>query len=111
MSAKASSGLPPRFATFIAIDFGTTYSGFALVVGKDSDRYFVQPQISSGDEAGRKEPTALLLDKEKKLVAFGRPAMERYFNDIEEESERDDYYFFDRFKMKLKDDKVRREDT
>lgn len=96
-----------RIATFIAIDFGTTYSGFALAVGKDSNKYYVQTQLA-GSESGRKMPTALLLDMEEKLVAFGKPAIDKYFNDMDEEDERDKYYFFDRFKMELKDDKVKK---
>ena len=87
--------------TFVAVDFGTTFSGLAFAIGPDSKDIFIQPQ--SGCQ-NRKMPTALLLDKHGKLDSFGKPAMEKYFN--LEEDEMVDWFYFDRFKMLLKDESV-----
>ena len=77
--------------------------GFAFAIGKDSEKYFIQTQLQ-GLEAGRKIPTALLLDKDKQFKAFGKPAMEEYFD--MEDDEMEDHFFFDRFKMVLGEDSV-----
>lgn len=91
-------------SVFVAIDFGTTFSGYAFAMGPQSSEVFVQGQESS--EGGRKVPTALLLDKHGKLLAFGKDALEKYFL-LEDDKEIADHLFFDRFKMTLKDESVR----
>ena len=87
-----------NFRTFIAIDLGMTFSGFAYVIGKESNKYFIQPQSGCG---ARKMPTAVLLNKNKELHAFGKEAREKY--SLLDEEELGDWYFFDRFKMMLND--------
>ena len=80
----------------IAIDLGTTFSGFAFANGKEFNEYYIQPQ--SGCRL-KKMPTAVLLNKYKELHAFGKEAREKYF--LLDEEELGDWYFFDRFKMML----------
>ena len=46
-----------------------------------------------------------VVDKEKKLVAFGYDA-ENQYADLVMDKEHDDYYFFHRFKMNLHNNKV-----
>ncbi|VDI28078.1 Hypothetical predicted protein [Mytilus galloprovincialis] len=90
-----------------AIDFGTTYSGYAFSVSpphtklKDVDILSNQVWNSGTAEvASLKTPTCLLLTKERDLVAFGYEAEEQYA-DIIMDRNADDYYFFHRFKMNL----------
>ena len=48
-----------------------------------------------------KTPTCLLLNNEKEFVAFGYDAENQYYQDIVMDGEEDNYYYFERFKMKL----------
>ena len=86
----------PEYSVFVAIDLGTTYSACAFAMGKNSQEIFY---------ASEKIPTALLLNPSKRLDSFGKDAMESYFN--KEDDEAEDWYYFDRFKMKLHNDKVK----
>ena len=81
---------------FIGIDCGTTYSGFCFAMGRESKDYHVQPQAGAD---GQKIPTALLLEKDGSLCAFGQAAIDEY-STLEEE-EKKDLLFYDRFKMAL----------
>ncbi|KAH3721893.1 hypothetical protein DPMN_064842, partial [Dreissena polymorpha] len=47
-----------------------------------------------------KAPTSLLLDSTRTFVAFGFSAETKY-EQLVEDGKADDYYFFERFKMKL----------
>lgn len=94
---------PPMVA---AIDFGTTYSGYAFSTRSD---YKTDPLKIHANQAwnagGRqllslKTPTVLLLDKNKKFVSFGYEA-ENQYSDLMMDKEHEDYYYFHRFKMKL----------
>ena len=52
-----------------------------------------------------KTPTCLLLKPDKSFDSFGYEAVEKYANEIEVEEQKN-YYFFERFKMKLHVDEV-----
>ena len=84
-----------------AIDFGTTYSGYAYSMRSDPMKIFC-PQWRSGMStlASNKTPTTVLLDREQKFVAFGYEA-EKMYSEYVEEDEADDYFYFRRFKMML----------
>lgn len=56
---------------------------------------------NSGDLLSEKTPTTLLLDKSKNLVSFGYEAENDYGRMTEEE--RNEHYYFRRFKMMLYD--------
>lgn len=90
-----------------AIDFGTTYSGYAFSVSHSKTKLpEVQILTNQSWNAGIKEaislktPTCLLLTKDKKIVAFGYEA-ENQYTDIVLDGNEDDYLFFYRFKMNL----------
>ncbi|VDI78358.1 Hypothetical predicted protein [Mytilus galloprovincialis] len=95
-----------------AIDFGTSYSGYAwsskndyknYLEGKDAEPkiYTNQPWNSGGKGFfSEKNPTCLLLDADRKLVAFGYDAENKYAA-LSQEGKHSDYYFFQRFKMNL----------
>lgn len=95
-----------RLGIFVAIDFGTTFSGYAFAMGPQSNEIFVLGSKDKCSGKGCKVPTALLLDKHGELLAFGKDALETYFF-LEDDEEIADHFFFDRFKMMLKDDSVR----
>ena len=84
---------------FIAIDFGTTKSGYAFALGKKKE-IRVQPETK-----GQKMETMLLLNSSDcSLHSFGKTAWDIY-KDLEAD-EKKKFYFFDRFKMKLFNDEV-----
>ena len=89
-----------------AIDFGTTYSGFAYSYKGEYDKnkldiYANQIWNSGGKQfLSQKTPTCILLNKDKEFESFGFDA-ENQYADIIIDGEADDYYFFDRFKMML----------
>ncbi|XP_071086747.1 heat shock 70 kDa protein 12A-like [Haliotis cracherodii] len=87
-----------------AIDFGTTFSGYAYSFASNKDAIHVNKNW--GQTQGfllHKTPTCLLLKSDGQFEAFGFEAVSRY-NDLAED-EAGDYYYFDRFKMKLYDNK------
>lgn len=105
---QVSSGTPAEdsFKIVAAIDFGTTFSGYAYSFADDGERIYTNKNW--GQTQGfllHKTPTCLLLGPDGEFDAFGFEAVSKY-NDLSEE-EADDYYYFDRFKMKLYDNKVR----
>ncbi|CAG2213185.1 unnamed protein product [Mytilus edulis] len=90
-----------------AIDFGTTYSGYAFQLTSD----FIKEPLSNiktnqvwnaGAAAlmSLKAPTCLLLNKDREFVAFGYDA-ENQYTELALENEHNDYLFFRRFKMLL----------
>ena len=94
-----------------ALDFGTTYSGYAFSMRHEFETEPLKIHCNHIWNAGAralssmKTPTCLLLDKEKKFVAFGYDA-ENQYADLVMDKEHDDYYFFHRFKMNLHNNKV-----
>lgn len=94
-----------------AIDFGTTYSGYSFSL---RDEFLKNPlQIHTATwkttcrlSTGEKTPTCLLLNKKREFVAFGYDAEDRW-TDLILDKEQDDYYYFQRFKMNLHNNKVK----
>ncbi|XP_062582370.1 heat shock 70 kDa protein 12A-like [Saccostrea cucullata] len=85
-----------------AIDFGTTYSGYAYSF-KDNWAKVLTNNWSGGEQLSYKAPTALLLKPDKSFKAFGFEAENCYANlTTEEDGTCKDYYFFQRFKLILK---------
>ncbi|OPL32799.1 hypothetical protein AM593_05223, partial [Mytilus galloprovincialis] len=90
-----------------AIDFGTTYSGYAFQLTSD---FIKEPlnniktnQVWNAGAAAlmsMKAPTCLLLNKDREFVAFGYDA-ENQYTELALENEHSDYLFFRRFKMLL----------
>lgn len=94
-----------------AIDFGTTYSGYAFSSIHD---YRINPLKiladhswnSGGKLLSLKTPTCLLLNDKKELETFGYDAENKFADISMEEDGQKDYYFFQRFKMNLHNNKV-----
>lgn len=87
-----------------AIDFGTTYSGWAFSFKHEYERDPLKvsaKQWSGGQQVSMKAPTSVLIDASgKTLVAFGYDAESKY-QELMAESKHGAYYFFNRFKMML----------
>ncbi|CAG2219966.1 Heat shock 70 kDa protein 12B,Heat shock 70 kDa protein 12A [Mytilus edulis] len=88
-----------------AIDFGTTYSGFAFSARGDTTIYTCEWR--NNDLTSMKTPTSVLLDNEQKLKAFGYDADNKYITSIVPDEEMDEYYYFRRFKMKLHNERIK----
>ncbi|KAK3584377.1 hypothetical protein CHS0354_001304 [Potamilus streckersoni] len=92
------------FKIVSAIDFGTTFSGYAYSFSSSPDKIYTNKNW--GQTQGfllHKTPTCLLLKPDGEFDSFGFEAVSKY-NDLAEE-DADSYYYFDRFKMKLYDNK------
>jgi hypothetical protein len=95
----------------VAIDFGTSYSGYAFSTRNDFQRDPLKIHVNQAWNSGKKQllslktPTCLLLDKKKEIVSFGYEAEDAYAELVLDEKHHD-YYFFERFKMKLFQNKV-----
>ncbi|XP_056009904.1 heat shock 70 kDa protein 12A-like [Ostrea edulis] len=88
-----------------AIDFGTTYSGYAYSF-KSNWAKVLMNKWEGGQLASYKAPTALLLNPDKTLNSFGYEA-EKTYSDIATDKDEEgrtckEYYYFYRFKMILK---------
>lgn len=89
----------------VAIDFGTTYSGYAYSF---KHQYDTDPLIPCTDTwasdsrslVSLKTPTCVLFDKDKVFDSFGYEAEDKY-SELAEEEEHQEWYFFRRFKMSL----------
>lgn len=99
-----------------AIDFGTTYSGYAFSVNQpetelqDIDILFNQVWNSgTAGVASTKTPTCLLLSKDRQVTVFGYEAEEQYA-DIVMDGQAENFYFFHRFKMHLHNNKVNKKE-
>lgn len=96
------------YVVVVAIDFGTTYSGYAYSFRdkfwedkKNHLAHIKSNYWNSGELLSEKTPTTLLLNQNKEFVNFGYEAETKYGGMSEEE--RKDHYFFRRFKMMLYD--------
>lgn len=95
----------------VALDIGTTYSGYAFSFDHE---YKAKPlNITSHswpDGPSYKTPTCVLLTAEKKFHSFGREAENKYIS-LAENEEHEDWYFVRRFKMILMEKDVLDKDT
>ncbi|OWF51205.1 heat shock 70 kDa protein 12A-like [Mizuhopecten yessoensis] len=96
-----------------AIDFGTTYSGYAFSFKEDYKTNPLQISINQNWIAGSrslvsfKTPTCILFDKSEKFVAFGYAAEDEY-SELALDEKHGDYYYFRRFKMTLMEKNLQR---
>ncbi|XP_069110662.1 heat shock 70 kDa protein 12A-like [Argopecten irradians] len=89
-----------------AIDFGTTYSGYAYSFRDEfkKDPLTIHTNQQWKDKESQlvsyKAPTSILFEKNGKFKSFGFEA-ESAYNDLMEEEEEEGWRFFRRFKMNL----------
>ena len=91
-----------------AIDFGTTYSGYAFSFTRDPDSIHMMRKWEGGDPGviNQKTPTTLLLKPNGEFHSFGFGARD-YYHDLEE-GEAKKWYYFEKFKMSLHSSQVSR---
>ena len=94
-----TSNAAQKFEMVAAIDFGTTYSGYAYSYHHEKEKIFVNSNWASGSSLW-KVPTAILFNESFEFVAFGEGA-ENMYNEFAESEEEHSYYYFDKFKMML----------
>ncbi|KAF3836927.1 hypothetical protein F7725_004391 [Dissostichus mawsoni] len=89
------------FSVVVAIDFGTTSSGYAFSFTQDSEAIHMMKRWEGGDPgvANQKSPTCLLLTPELKFHSFGFAARD-FYHDLDPEEARH-WLYFDKFKMKI----------
>lgn len=106
---KLSTGeiMRPRPKVVIAIDFGTTYSGYAysLVTAQDDIFLMMRAQHGQYGAINHKIPTILLLNEHGGFHSFGYEAREAYHDLDEMESKK--WLYFEKFKMELHSRKVK----
>ena len=99
---------PVTFIAVVAIDFGTTFSGFAFAFNNKKGEKSIHMNKEWGTDQGystMKTPTCLLLNPDESFNSFGYEAQDRYA-DLEEEEARQ-FFYFDSFKMILHNNEVR----
>ncbi|XP_056010525.1 uncharacterized protein LOC125681968 isoform X4 [Ostrea edulis] len=91
-----------EWSIVVALDFGTTYSGFAFWRKENPSEIMPRKWKTNATEVleSLKTPTSLLLNKSNELIEFGFEA-ERVFKELVEDEFDSDYRFFSKFKMKL----------
>ncbi|XP_071124995.1 heat shock 70 kDa protein 12A-like [Mytilus edulis] len=100
---RVSDQVPNRIVA--AIDFGTTYSGYAYCKQYDYDDNPVNPRIqcsmwSDGSCLTFKAPTCVLFKPNKEFHSFGHEAIANYYGNLDN-LELNEYYYFEYFKMML----------
>lgn len=86
----------------VAIDFGTSSSGFAFSFNHKDGSEEIFMNKAWGREQGYstfKTPTCLLLNQQREFKKFGYEAAEKYA-ELEDAEDRS-FYYFDHFKMML----------
>ena len=93
----------------VAIDFGTSSSGFAFSFNHKDGSEDIYMNRAWGREQGYstfKTPTCLLLNQQREFNKFGYEAAEKYA-ELEDAEDRS-FYYFDHFKMMLYGSEVSR---
>lgn len=88
-----------------AIDFGTTFSGYAFSFLHDYNKDPLKISVSTwnagvGTLVSLKTSTCILFDSTQKFHSFGYEAEEKYSN-LALDDKHHDWYYFRRFKMML----------
>ena len=88
----------------VAIDFGTTFSGYAYSLcdeyRKDQNKINILTWQSGDGLRTYKTPTTILFDKDGKFRSFGYEAEHDYAQMLENETHKE-YRYFSKFKMRL----------
>ena len=101
-------------ACVVAIDFGTTYSGYAFSTVEQYKKNKLDINLNPAWNSGAhqllscKTPTTLLLTKSGEFVSYGYTAERQYENILlDKNKDENDYLYFRRFKMELHSRKVK----
>lgn len=101
VSGTSTPNKKANYFVVVAIDFGTTYSGYAFSFVRDPDKIHMMRKWEGGDPGvlNQKTPTTLLLTAEGLFHSFGFAARDFYHNLEPEEAKK--WLFFEKFKMTL----------
>ncbi|XP_044070412.1 heat shock 70 kDa protein 12A isoform X1 [Siniperca chuatsi] len=96
---QVPSGL--SFVVVVAIDFGTTSSGYAYAFTKEPECIHTMRRWEGGDPgvSNQKTPTTILLTPDRKFHSFGYAARD-FYHDLDP-SESKHWLYLEKFKMKL----------
>ncbi|KAM6997804.1 heat shock 70 kDa protein 12A isoform 3-T3 [Tautogolabrus adspersus] len=91
----------PFFVVVVAIDFGTTSSGYAYAFTKEPECIHTMRRWEGGDPgvSNQKTPTTILLTPDRKFHSFGYAARD-FYHDLDP-SESKQWLYLEKFKMKL----------
>lgn len=92
------SGL--TYISVVAIDFGTSFSGFAFAFNHKEGETGIHMNKEWGTDQGYstlKTPTCLLLNPDKSFNSFGYEAQDRFAELDEDQAQ--EYFYFEKFKM------------
>ncbi|XP_046711701.1 heat shock 70 kDa protein 12A isoform X3 [Silurus meridionalis] len=89
------------FVVVVAIDFGTTSSGYAYAFVKEPECIHTMRRWEGGDPgvSNQKTPTTILLSPDKKFHSFGYAARD-FYHDLDP-TESKQWLYLEKFKMKL----------
>ncbi|XP_057704725.1 heat shock 70 kDa protein 12A isoform X2 [Corythoichthys intestinalis] len=96
---QVPSAMP--FVVVVAIDFGTTSSGYAYAFTKEPECIHTMRRWEGGDPgvSNQKTPTTILLTPDRKFHSFGYAARD-FYHDLDP-SESKQWLYLEKFKMKL----------
>ncbi|KAG8135581.1 hypothetical protein E2320_008594 [Naja naja] len=99
--SDANDAEEQTFLVVVAIDFGTTSSGYAYSFTKEPECIHVMRRWEGGDPgvSNQKTPTTILLTPERKFHSFGYAARD-FYHDLDP-NESKQWLYFEKFKMKL----------
>ncbi|XP_069834911.1 heat shock 70 kDa protein 12A [Dendropsophus ebraccatus] len=99
--SESGSAEEQNFSVVVAIDFGTTSSGYAYAFAKEPECIHIMRRWEGGDPgvSNQKTPTTMLLMPDRKFHSFGFAARD-FYHDLEP-SESKQWLYFEKFKMKL----------
>ncbi|XP_077095496.1 heat shock 70 kDa protein 12A isoform X4 [Siphateles boraxobius] len=89
------------YVVVVAIDFGTTSSGYAYAFNKEPECIHTMRRWEGGDPgvSNQKTPTTILLTPDKKFHSFGYAARD-FYHDLDP-TESKQWLYLEKFKMKL----------
>ncbi|XP_037127267.1 heat shock 70 kDa protein 12A isoform X3 [Syngnathus acus] len=98
---QVPSGMAFAVVVVVAIDFGTTSSGYAYAFTKEPECIHTMRRWEGGDPgvSNQKTPTTILLTPDRKFHSFGYAARD-FYHDLEP-SESKHWLYLEKFKMKL----------
>ncbi|XP_036295076.1 heat shock 70 kDa protein 12A isoform X4 [Pipistrellus kuhlii] len=99
--ADSSVAEQQTFLVVVAVDFGTTSSGYAYSFTKEPECIHVMRRWEGGDPgvSSQKTPTTILLTPERKFHSFGYAARD-FYHDLDP-TEAKQWLYLEKFKMKL----------
>ncbi|XP_075071683.1 heat shock 70 kDa protein 12A [Mixophyes fleayi] len=99
--SETDSAEEQNFSVVVAIDFGTTSSGYAYSFSKEPECIHIMRRWEGGDPgvSNQKTPTTMLLMPDRKFHSFGFAARD-FYHDLDP-SESKHWLYFEKFKMKL----------